>query len=72
MPVAALATIDGPLVRLEGIVAADDGSVVLRGCLIGTRDEAMDLGKQLVQELGQKGAFGIFSGRVGAAGGAGH
>ncbi len=56
VPVAALARREGNTVALEGLVAAVDGSRVLRAVARGPRDEAETVGRNLARELLSRGA----------------
>lgn len=54
LPVGALAYVEGEVIRLQGVVAAPDGSHVLR--VTATGAEARTLGESLAQEALEKGA----------------
>jgi hydroxymethylbilane synthase len=51
LPVAAYATVDGDRVTIEGLVAAADGSAVLRDRRSGSRSEATAMGEALAAAL---------------------
>ena len=55
-PIAAHATIENRLMTLRGLVAAPDGSTVLRDQISGAANEAVHLGDQLDQNLLENGA----------------
>jgi len=54
MPVGALASVDGDTIQLQGVIAAPDGSRVLRVSASGT--DAQSLGETLAQNSLSKGA----------------
>jgi hydroxymethylbilane synthase len=56
VPIGANATVDGDTVHLRGIVAAPDGSNVVRGNLSGHASEAAAIGKTLAEQLMAQGA----------------
>lgn len=56
VPIGANATVDGDTVHLRGIVAAPDGSNVVRGNLSGHASEAASIGKTLAEQLMAQGA----------------
>lgn len=58
-PVAAYAAVTGEEIRLEGVVAAPDGSHVLR--VSGSGTDALALGQRLAQEAMDSGAAGIMT-----------
>lgn len=55
-PVAAHATLDGDRLRIDGLVAAVDGTRVLRASQIGAAGDAASLGRELAQQLLDAGA----------------
>ena len=56
VPIGANATVDGDTVHLRGIVAAPDGSKVVRGNLSGHAADAASIGKALAEQLMAQGA----------------
>ncbi len=56
VPIGANATVDGDTVHLRGIVAAPDGSKVVRGNLSGQASDAASIGKALAEQLMAQGA----------------
>lgn len=56
VPIGANATVDGDTVHLQGIVAAPDGSKVVRGSLSGSASAAASLGATLADQLMAQGA----------------
>lgn len=56
VPIGALARVDGEGLILQGLVAALDGSLVLRGETRGPRSSAAELGRSLADELLSQGA----------------
>ncbi len=61
VPVAAHATVEGNRLRLEGAVAALDGSALVRDRMEGGTDEAEVLGVRLAERLLDRGAGAILS-----------
>ena len=61
VPVAAWAEVNGADIDLQGLVAAPDGSHVLRGQTIGS---STDIGERLAQELIAQGAMDLFASGV--------
>lgn len=59
LPVGALASVDGDSIQLQGVVAAQDGSRVLRVSAAG--DTSQDLGEQLAQQAIEAGAEDLIS-----------
>lgn len=55
LPIAAYGLIDGDLLTLEGLVAAPDGTRVVREKMSGGLDEAQSLGKKLADRVLEKG-----------------
>lgn len=62
VPIAALASIEGERLKLDGLVASPDGSKVVRGQKSGPMREAETIGKQLAEELLGRGAAELLSG----------
>lgn len=58
-PIAALAKLDGPMVKLRGLVAAADGSIVLRDTEIG--DDPVKVGRALAERMLDAGAADLIS-----------
>jgi hydroxymethylbilane synthase len=56
LPIAAHAVVDGDDLLLEGLVAAVDGSLILRESLTGSISRAEDLGQALAKRLMDRGA----------------
>jgi hydroxymethylbilane synthase len=56
VPIAAHATVEGGRLRIDGLVAALDGSRVLRGSLEGDAGEAARVGEELAARLLERGA----------------
>lgn len=56
VPIAALCTVAGDDLRLDGLVAKADGSRILRAQLQAGLSEAQDLGQRLAEKLLQQGA----------------
>ncbi len=56
LPVAAHATVSGSDLKLEGLVAATDGSTLLRGSQTGPNGEPIELGRSLAARLCDQGA----------------
>jgi hydroxymethylbilane synthase len=55
LPIAALGKLDGQMLTLEGMVAAPNGSTVIREKINGTKEEAEQLGKKLAEIILEKG-----------------
>ncbi|PKN51393.1 MAG: hydroxymethylbilane synthase [Deltaproteobacteria bacterium HGW-Deltaproteobacteria-13] len=55
LPIAALGKLDGQLLTLEGMVAAPNGTTVIREKIGGFRDDAEELGKKLAEIILEKG-----------------
>lgn len=55
LPIAALGKLDGRMLTLEGLIAAPNGSTVIREKISGTKDEAEELGKKLSDIVLEKG-----------------
>lgn len=60
-PVASLATLDGQRIRLQALVAAADGSQILKESASGHADTAESLGKHVAQRLLERGAGSLLS-----------
>ncbi len=56
MPIAGYATIVNHQLRIEGRVGSVDGKTLLKKQLIGSTDQAEQLGEQLAQDLLDQGA----------------
>lgn len=56
VPIAAHAQLDGDRLRLEGLVATPDGTVMLRGEREGSRGLAEEIGRGLAEDLLKRGA----------------
>lgn len=50
-PVAAYATVDGPLLTLTGLYVSEDETIQRKGSLTGQRTQAQELGQQLAHTL---------------------
>ncbi|GAB6098514.1 hydroxymethylbilane synthase [Halanaerocella petrolearia] len=61
VPVGAYAQLKGDELVIEGVVAKLDGSKVLRDKIIGTREDARDLGIKLAKSLEEQGAREILA-----------
>lgn len=55
-PVGALATIEKGILKLEGAIAAPDGSTVIRASIEGDPEECEALGEELAEDMLQQGA----------------
>lgn len=55
-PVGALATIEKGILKLEGAIAAPDGSTVIRASIEGDPEECETLGEELAQDMMSQGA----------------
>ncbi len=64
VPVAAYATLKGESLSLTGLVAAPDGSVVLRDTESGHSSDGSGVAARLTERLGAQGAFELFSARI--------
>ena len=60
LPIAAHATLDGEVLKLDGLVARPDGSEILRGSLSGTPENPEALGSALASQLIEQGALALF------------
>ncbi len=67
VPVAASASVNHGKLELQGLVAAPNGSRVLRGSQVGTVAGAVSVAAKLVLQLADEGAFQIFQPTVGRA-----
>ena len=65
---AALARLEGDEVILDGLVAAIDGSELVRGEARGPRSDAAAVGRRLAEELKARGAMEILAAIRGSAG----
>jgi hydroxymethylbilane synthase len=61
VPVGALASIEGEMLRLTGVVASPDGSHLARGEVIGDPAKPEELGEELARALLADGADQILS-----------
>jgi hydroxymethylbilane synthase len=61
VPIGANAIVDGDTVHLRGIVAAADGSRIVRGTLSGPVADAASLGEKLAEHLMSQGAKELLS-----------
>ncbi|MFZ3156917.1 MAG: hydroxymethylbilane synthase, partial [Smithella sp.] len=55
LPIAALGKLDGQMLTLEGMLAAPNGSTVIREKIGGTKEEAEEMGKKLAEIILEKG-----------------
>jgi hydroxymethylbilane synthase len=55
LPIAALGKLEGQRLSLEGMVAAPDGSTMIREKINGAKREAEELGKTLAEIILKKG-----------------
>ena len=62
-PIAAHAVVSGEQLKLEGLVAAPDGSEILRGTSSGTAEEGEAIGASLAARLIDQGADSLLGGR---------
>jgi hydroxymethylbilane synthase len=60
LPIAAHATFEQNVLKLDGLVAKPDGSEILRDLLSGDPDEAEQIGAALAATLIQRGASSLF------------
>jgi len=67
VPIGAHATVAGGRVKLLGLVAAPDGSEIVRAEAEGAAGEAAEIGKRLGSELLARGARRILDGVYGVA-----
>lgn len=56
VPIGARARVDGPALRMIGVVASSDGSRLCRGEIFGSTSEAVPLGRRLAEQLLGEGA----------------
>lgn len=56
VPVGALGRVDGPVVRLTGLVASPDGALVYKGEAEGPASEPEEVGERLARDLLEQGA----------------
>ena len=66
VPVAALATVEGSELELQGLVASPDGRTVIRGTMVGKVGAPEQLGSLLGEDLGSKGAYDVVNAIKGA------
>ncbi len=59
LPIAAHATADGPLLRLEALAAAPSGARLVRDSIVGPAGDAERLGRRLAETLKDKGALSL-------------
>jgi hydroxymethylbilane synthase len=62
VPIAGLATVDAERLSLTGLVAAPDGRKIIKGKIEGSAAKGEDLGKELAEELLERGAGDILRG----------
>jgi hydroxymethylbilane synthase len=55
LPIAALGKLDGQMLTLEGMLAAPNGTTVIRDKINGTIKDAEDMGKKLAEIILEKG-----------------
>ena len=55
LPIAALGKLDGQMLTLEGMIAAPNGSTMIREKISGAKEEAEELGKKLAEIILEKG-----------------
>jgi hydroxymethylbilane synthase len=55
LPIAALGKLDGQMISLEGMVAAPNGTTVIRDKISGAKEEAEELGKRLAEIILERG-----------------
>ncbi|MEW6756289.1 MAG: hydroxymethylbilane synthase [Candidatus Latescibacterota bacterium] len=60
-PIAAWSRVEDGRLRLDGLVARPDGSLLVRGQVAGAAEEAVALGARLAAELRERGAHAILS-----------
>ncbi len=72
VPVAALATVDQGQMTLTGLVAAPDGSKMLRQAVTGDSTDGGSMARGLAKALGEQGANELFVRSDTMAGGAEH
>jgi len=65
-PVAGFSTIMDDTIELRGLVGSTDGSVIVRGEISGPAGDAAELGRQLAQDLLERGARAILDELLGA------
>jgi hydroxymethylbilane synthase len=55
LPIAALGKLDGQTLTLEGMLAAPNGTTIIREKISGTKEEAEEIGKKLAEIISEKG-----------------
>jgi hydroxymethylbilane synthase len=55
LPIAALGKLDGQRLSLEGMIAAPNGTTVIREKISGSKEYAEELGKKLAEIILEKG-----------------
>lgn len=55
LPIAALGKLEKGRLSLEGMIAAPNGTTIIRDTISGTREEAKELGKRLAESIMEKG-----------------
>ena len=55
LPIAALGKLDGQMLSLEGMLAAPNGTTVIREKISGAKEDAEELGKKLAEIILEKG-----------------
>ncbi|MFA5321488.1 MAG: hydroxymethylbilane synthase, partial [Smithella sp.] len=55
LPIAALGKLDGRMLTLEGMVAAPNGSTMIREKISGTKEDVEEMGKKLAEIILEKG-----------------
>ena len=55
LPIAALGKLDGQMLTLEGMLAAPNGSTMIREKISGAKEDAEELGKKLAEIILEKG-----------------
>ena len=69
VPIGAIASVEGEMIRLEGMVSSLDGSVIYRKAIEGKCEEADQVGRDLAQTLIGLGAERLLEEARGATGG---
>ncbi len=59
LPIAALGKLDGQRLSLEGMIAAPNGTTVIRDKINGAKEEAKELGEKLAEIILDKGGKGL-------------
>ena len=55
LPIAAFGKLDGQMLTIDGMLAAPNGTLVIREKISGTKDDAEELGKKLAEIILEKG-----------------